>query len=299
MQTGVIYPQSELPTDPDTVRAYVGQVEELGYRHIAIYDHVLGADPAVHAGWKGPYDVDTTFHEPLVFYGFLAAITQLELVTGIVVAPQRQTALLAKQAAEVDVLSKGRFRLGIGVGWNPVEYEALGQNFSTRGQREEEQIGLLRRLWTERSVTHDGPFDRIVGAGLAPVPIQRPIPIWLGGMSPVAYRRMGRLADGWFPRVEPGPDLDAARAIIAAAAAEAGRDPAAIGMEPRVRWGAGSTDELSRKAQRWRDAGATHLSVDTMGSELRGLDAHLDALARAGDVLRLAGSAEAPGIVSP
>jgi probable F420-dependent oxidoreductase len=287
MQIGVIYPQTELPTDPDTVRGYVGRVEGLGYRHITIYDHVLGADPAVHAGWKGPYDVDTTFHEPLVFYGFLAAITQLELVTGIVVAPQRQTALLAKQAAEVDVLSGGRFRLGIGIGWNRVEYEGLGQDFSTRGEREEEQIGLLRRLWTERSVTHDGKFDRIVGAGLAPLPVQRPIPIWLGGVSPAAYRRMGRLADGWFPRVEPGPDLDAARAIIAAAAAQAGRDPAAIGMEPRVGWSAGGTDELIGNAGQWRDAGATHLSVDTMGSGLSGLDAHLDALARAGEALHL------------
>jgi probable F420-dependent oxidoreductase len=286
MQIGVVYPQTELPTDPDTVRAYVGHVEDLGYRHVAIYDHVLGADPAVHAGWKGAYDVDTTFHEPLVFYGFLAAITQLELVTSIVVAPQRQTALLAKQAAEVDLLSGGRFRLGMGVGWNPVEYEALGQSFSTRGQRQEEQIGLLRRLWTERSVTHDGRFDHITGAGLAPAPIQRPIPIWLGGASPVAYRRMGRLADGWFPRVEPGSDLDAARAIIAAAADEAGRDPAAIGMEPRVRWGAGGADELVGNAQRWRDAGATHLSVDTMGAGRRGLDDHLDALAMASEALR-------------
>jgi probable F420-dependent oxidoreductase len=286
MQIGVVYPQTELPTDPDTVRAYVGQVENLGYRHFAIYDHVLGADPAVHAGWEGAYDVDTTFHEPLVFYGFLAAITQLELVTSIVVAPQRQTALLAKQAAEVDVLSKGRLRLGIGVGWNRVEYEALGQDFSTRGQRQEEQIGLLRRLWTERSVTHDGKFDRVTGAGIAPLPTQRPIPIWLGGGSPAAYRRMGRLADGWFPRVEPGTDLDAARAIISGAAEEAGRDPAAVGMEPRVRWGAGGTDELIGNAERWRAAGATHLSVDTMGSGLRGLDAHLDVLARASEALQ-------------
>jgi probable F420-dependent oxidoreductase len=286
MQIGVVYPQTELPTDPDTVRAYARQVEELGYRHVAIYDHVLGADPAVHAGWKGAYDVDTTFHEPLVFYGFLAAISQLELVTSIVVAPQRQTALLAKQAAEVDILSEGRFRLGIGVGWNPVEYEGLGQDFSTRGQRQEEQIGLLRRLWTERSVTHDGKFDRITGAGLAPAPVQRPIPIWLGGASAAAYRRMGRLADGWFPRVDPGTDLDAARAIIGAAAEEAGRDPAAIGMEPRVRWGAGGADELVGNAQRWRDAGATHMSVDTMGAGRRGLDDHLDALARASEALR-------------
>jgi probable F420-dependent oxidoreductase len=289
MRVGVIYPQTELPTDPNTVRVYARTVEELGYEHVEIYDHVLGADPAVHTGWAGPYDVDTTFHEPLVFYGFLAAITQLELVTGIVIAPQRQTALLAKQAAEVDILSQGRFRLGIGAGWNAVEYEALGQDFSTRGKRQEEQIGLLRRLWTERSVTHDGTFDRITGAGLAPLPTQRPIPIWIGGMSPPAYRRMGRLADGWFPRVEPGPDLDAARAIIATAATEAGRDPTTIGMDGRVKQGAGGTDDLLRDAERWREAGATHVSVDTMGSGLPGLDAHLDALARAAEALHLAG----------
>jgi probable F420-dependent oxidoreductase len=289
VQIGVIYPQTELPTDPATVRAYVRTVEELGYRHVEIYDHVLGADPAVHAGWQGPYDVDTTFHEPLVFYGFLAAITQLELVTGIIIAPQRQTALLAKQAAEVDILSEGRLRLGIGVGWNPVEYEGRGQDFSTRGKRQEEQIGLLRRLWTERSITHEGTFDRIVGAGLAPLPVQRPIPIWLGGMSPPAYRRMGRLADGWFPRVEPGPGLDEARVIIATAAAEAGRDPAAIGMDARIKQGAAGTGELVRDAERWRDAGATHLSVDTMGAGLPGLDAHLDALAKAAEALQLAG----------
>jgi len=292
MQIGVIYPQTELPTDADTVRAYVRKVEELGYLHFEIYDHVLGADPAVHTGWQGAYDVDTTFHEPFVFYGFLAAITQLELVTGIIVAPQRQTALLAKQAAEVDILSQGRFRLGIGAGWNPVEYEALGQDFATRGKRQEEQIGLLRRLWTERSLTYEGMFDRIVGAGLAPLPIQRPIPIWLGGRSPAAYRRMGRLADGWFPRVEPGPDLDEARAIIATAAAGAGRDPAAIGMDARIKQGAAGTDDLVRDAERWRDAGATHVSVDTMGAGLPGLDAHLDALAKASAALQLTGSAE-------
>jgi probable F420-dependent oxidoreductase len=289
VQIGVIYPQTELPTDVDTVRAYARRVEELGYRHVEIYDHILGADPAVYTGWRGVYDVDTTFHEPLVFYGFLAAITKLELVTGIIVAPQRQTALLAKQAAEVDILSEGRLRLGLGAGWNTVEYEALGQDFSTRGRRLEEQIGLLRRLWTERSVTHEGTFDRIVGAGLAPLPIQQPIPIWLGGLSPAAYRRMGRLADGWFPRVEPGPDLDEALAVIATAAGEAGRDPTAIGMDGRVKQGAGGTDDLLRDSQQWRDAGATHLSVDTMGAGLPGLDAHLDALAKAGEALHLGG----------
>ena len=281
MQIGVVYPQTELPTDPETVRTYVRRVEELGYQHIEVYDHVLGADPAVHVGWKGPYDVDTTFHEPLVFFGFLAAITTLKLVTGIVIAPQRQTALLAKQAAEVDILTKGRLRLGIGVGWNSVEYDGLGQDFSTRGHRQEEQIDLLRRLWTERSVVHDGRFDSVNGAGLAPPPVQRPIPIWLGGRSPVAYRRIGRMADGWFPRVEPGPDLDAARDIIAAAAAEAGRDAATIGMDGRVNVGAGGGDAILRDAGRWRDAGATHASVNTMGVGLTTLEGHLDALSQA------------------
>ncbi len=285
MQIGVIYPQTELATDPNTVRAYARKVEELGYRHVEVYDHVLGADPAVHAGWTGPYDVDTTFHEPFVFFGFLAAVTQLELVTGIVIAPQRQTALLAKQAAEVDILSEGRLRLGVGAGWNEVEYEALGQDFSTRGKRMEEQIGLLRRLWTEHSVTHEGTFDTIVGAGLAPLPVQRPIPIWIGGLSPAALRRIGRVADGWFPRVDPGPELDKARAIIAAAATKAGRDPATIGMDGRLKQGAGGTDELVEHARRWREADATHVSVDTMGFGLSGLDAHLDALARASEAL--------------
>src|ERR1700691_3634865 len=169
MQIGVVFPQTELGGDVGAVRAYAQGVEQLGYAHLLAYDHVVGADPEIHKGWAGPYNIDTTFHEPFVLYGFMAAITSLELVTGIIIAPQRQTALLAKQAAEVDILTEGRFRLGIGVGWNSVEYEALGQNFKTRGRRQEEQIGLLRRLWTERSVSHEGEFDRVTGAGLAPL----------------------------------------------------------------------------------------------------------------------------------
>jgi len=206
MQIGVVYPQTELAPDPATIRAYVRGVEELGFLHILAYDHVLGADPASYPGWDGPYDVDTTFHEPFVMFGFLAAVTQLELVTGIIIAPQRQTALIAKQAAEVDILADGRFRLGIGIGWNHVEYESLGQDFHTRGRRQEEQIGLLRRLWTERTVDHSGEFDHIKGAGIAPLPVQRPIPIWMGGASQAAFRRIGRLADGWFPMTSPGSD---------------------------------------------------------------------------------------------
>ncbi len=283
MQIGAIYPQTELAPDPATVRTYVRGVEDLGYRHILAYDHVLGADPAVYPGWDGPYDIDTTFHEPFVFYGFLAAVTRLELVTGIIISPQRQTALVAKQAAEVDILAEGRFRLGIGVGWNAVEYEALGQDFGSRGRRQEEQIGLLRRLWTERSVDFDGRFDRIRGAGLAPLPVQRPIPIWMGGASPAAFRRIGRLADGWFPMTAPGERLDEARKHIAAGAEEAGRDADAIAMEGRIRAGA----EAPRHAGKWRDAGATHVTVDTMRSGLEGVPGHLRALEQTAQALGL------------
>lgn len=287
MQIGVVYPQTELSPDPGTVRAYVQQVEELGYRHVLAYDHVVGADPTVHRDWSGPYDIDTTFHEPFVLFGFMAAVTRLELVTGIIIAPQRQTVLLAKQAAEVDILAEGHFRLGVGIGWNTVEYEALGQDFATRGRREEEQIGLLRRLWTERSVTHEGRFDRVRGAGLAPLPSQRPIPIWLGGQSPAAYGRIGRLADGWFPQVAPGPKLDEARSLVSQAALDAGRDPAVLGMEGRITQGPGGTEDAVKHARRWEEAGASHVAVNTMGSGLDGLNAHVAALRAAAEALQL------------
>ncbi|HEY8045231.1 MAG TPA: LLM class F420-dependent oxidoreductase [Streptosporangiaceae bacterium] len=286
MRIGVVFPQTEIGPDAGAVRAYGQRVEELGFAHVMAYDHVVGADPAVHQGWSGPYDVRTTFHEPMVMFGFLAALTSLELVTGIIILPQRQTALVAKQAAEVDLLSGGRFRLGVGLGWNAVEYEALGQDFRTRGRRLEEQVTLMRRLWTEESVTHDGEFDRVTGAGLAPLPVQKPIPVWFGAQSERAYRRAGRLADGWFPQVSPGPELDQAREIVTAAAREAGRDPAQLGMEGRVSW-RGDAGQLAAQAQRWREAGATHLAVNTMGAGLARLDDHLGALEQAGEVLGL------------
>jgi probable F420-dependent oxidoreductase len=287
MQIGVVFPQTEIGADVGAVRAYGQRAEQLGFRHLLAYDHVLGADPAVHEGWSGPYDVETTFHEPLVLFGYLAAVTRLELVTGIIILPQRQTALVAKQAAEVDLLAEGRFRLGIGLGWNRVEYEALGKDFASRGRRADEQVDLLRRLWTERSVTFDGADEKVTGAGLAPLPVQRPIPVWFGAQSPAAYRRAGRLGDGWFPQVRPGPDLDAARAIVEQAAVEAGRDPAAIGMEGRVSW-TGDADKLVDHAGRWRKAGASHLSVNTMSTGLATVDQHLAALERTAEALGLA-----------
>jgi probable F420-dependent oxidoreductase len=284
----VVFPQTEIGPDRGAVRAYGERVEELGFTHILAYDHVLGADPAVHKPWTGPYDIDTTFHEPFVVFGYLAALTSLELVTGIIILPQRQTALVAKQATEVDLLTNGNFRLGIGLGWNAVEYEALGKNFTDRGRRLTEQVTLLRRLWTERSVTFAGEYETVTAAGLAPMPVQRPIPIWFGGQSGPAYVRIGRLADGWFPQVPPGDRLAEARAVVDQAALEAGRDPAMIGMEGRVSWTDADADRLIDHVGRWRDAGASHVSVNTMSAGLGGVDGHLTALALVAEALELA-----------
>jgi probable F420-dependent oxidoreductase len=285
VRIGVVFPQTELGGDVGAVRAYGEGVQELGFTHLLAYDHVVGADPDVHRGWRGPYDVSTTFHEPFVLFGYLAAVTSLELVTGIIILPQRQTVLAAKQTAEVDLLTDGHFRLGVGIGWNAVEYEALGKDFSNRGARLEEQVALLRRLWTERTVTHEGVHERVTGAGLAPLPVQRPIPVWFGAVAERALRRAGRLGDGWYPQVPPGPKLDEARAVVRGAAVDVGRDPDALGMEGRISWDEGDLDKLVRQAGRWRDADATHLSVNTMGAGLASVEDHLAALAKASEAL--------------
>jgi len=285
MRVGVVFPQTELGGDPGVLRTYGERVEELGFKHILAYDHVVGADPAVHTGWNGPYDVNTTFHEPFVMFGYLAAVTRsVEFVTGVVILPQRQTALVAKQAAEVDLLSNGQFRLGVGIGWNAVEYEALGEDFSNRGKRSVEQIDLLRRLWTEQSVTFDGAHHTVTGAGLAPVPVQRPIPVWIGTASEPGYRRAGRIADGWFPMMGPGSGLDYARGIVEAASVEAGRDPASIGMEGRASW-SGDDDAVAREIAAWAGAGASHVSINTMDAGLKTVDDHLAVLARVAETL--------------
>lgn len=278
MRVGVTYPQTELGGDPGAIRAYGQRVEELGYSHILAYDHVVGADPGVHTGWDRAYDVHTTFSEPLVMFGFLAAVTQtVELVTGVIILPQRQTVLVAKQAAEVDLLSGGRLRLGVGVGWNAVEFEALGEDFTNRGARSDEQITVLRRMWCEQSVSFDGQYHSITGAGIAPLPVQRPIPVWIGAASTPGYRRAGRVADGWFPLIEPGHELDYARAVVAQAALDAGRDPTAIGMEGRIIY-SGDLDAVAREVSAWNDAGATHVSISTMDAGLATVDDHLAVL---------------------
>ena len=285
MRIGVVFPQTEIGPDPGAVRAYAGAATDLGYTHLLAYDHVVGADPAVHQGWRGPYNVHSTFHEPMVLYGYLAALTPLELVTGVLVLAQRQTVLVAKQAAEVDLLSGGRLRLGIGIGWNAVEYEALGTDFTTRGARLGEQIELMRRLWTEESVTFAGKDHTVTGAGIAPPPVQRPIPVWIGASSPPALRRAGRLADGWFPQAQPGPKLDEAVRLVHQAAEQAGRDPATLGMEGRTDVNDRTMDTLADRAAAWRAAGATHLSLNTMGAGFATVDRHIEALAGAAGTL--------------
>lgn len=279
-----------MPSDPGAIRAYAEAAESFGFRHILAYDHVLGADRSVHEGWWAPYDHTTTFREPFVLFGYLAGVCSMELATGIVVLPQRQTALVAKQAADVDLLTGGRLRLGVGPGWNWVEYEALGMPFEDRAVRLEEQIHVLRRLWTEPVVTFVGARHRVTAAGIAPLPQQRPIPIWMGARHDSALRRAGRLADGWIPLVGPGPDLARGLDILRGAASEAGRDPAALGLEGRIDLISG-TEEAAAAAEDWRSFGATHLSVDTMNAGLNGVDKHIWALQEVAGALGLSEAA--------
>ena len=284
MDIGVIFPQTEIGGDLGAVPAYGQAASDLGYHHLAAYDHVLGADTAVHGDIGGPYDIHTTFHEPLVLFAYLAGITGLSFATSILIGPQRQTALLAKQVAELDLVCDGRFRLGLGIGWNAVEYEALGYDFATRGERLEEQVAVLRQLWTQESVTVDSRFHHITAAGLAPRPT-RAIPIWIGGFAPAALRRIGRVADGWFPQRLPGGALTEALETVAEGARQAGRDPASILLEGRVDYGSRDLDRISTHAERWRAAGASHLSVNTMAAGCASVDDHVAALAAIAEVL--------------
>jgi probable F420-dependent oxidoreductase len=246
-------------------------VEALGYDHILLYDHVLGADPNRPGGWSGPYTNAHPFHEPLVFLAWVAAQTErLGLMTGILILPQRQTALVAKQAAEVDLLSGGRLRLGVGIGWNPVEYEALGTDFHTRGRKIERQVELLRRLWSDDTVEVHDDFHTITRAGINPRPV-RQIPIWMGGSGERVLRRMARLADGWFPLSPPDEALSATVARLHDDLAANGRDPASFGIEGGVSIASPYADRQIARAQRWRDIGAQYLAVTTMGS---GLEPH-------------------------
>jgi probable F420-dependent oxidoreductase len=287
MQIGVVYPQTELGGDPTAVGRIGRAVEDLGFHHLLAYDHVLGA---VHAGrtprLTGPYTEHDPFHDPFVMFAYLAGITErIGFVTGILILPQRQTALVARQAADVDLLSGGRLRLGVGIGWSHVEYEALGQDFRTRGARQEEQIELLRRLFTEPVVDFSGRFDRVDRAALVPKPA-RPIPIWLGGSSEAAFDRAARLADG-FIGFGGGIDhtvstwkrmRDRVRGL--------GRSVEDFGGE-YVALPRGGMGDLMAEIDAWREVGGTHVSVVTMGRGLDSVDGHIDYLASVADALSL------------
>jgi probable F420-dependent oxidoreductase len=274
-----IFPQTEIGSDRAVIARFIHDVEAMGFDGLVAYDHVLGADPA-RANWSGPYTIDSTFHEVIVLFSFAAAITtRLELSTGVLILPQRQTALVAKQAAALDVLSGGRLRLGVGVGWNWVEFDALGMNFHDRGKRIEEQIALLRRLWTEPSVTFDGTWHHLDRAGLNPPPIRRPIPLWMGADSDVGIRRAARLADGFFAHFAPTDEGAAQAAAYWGWVKAAGREPKTVGLECRM--GARMTDdELSRAAERFRAMGATDLEMNTMRAGFTTPDEHLAAYRR-------------------
>ena len=286
MKLGAVFPQTEIGSDPGAIREYAQAAESMGYNHILAFDHVLGANAESRPGWSGAYRHTDAFHEPFVLFGYLAAVTSgVELVTGVIILPQRQTALVAKQTAAVDVLSRGRLRLGIGVGWNAVEYEALGENFHNRGRRSEEQIDLLRKLWTNDLITYEGRWHKITDAGLNPLPVQQPIPVWFGGAAPQTIRRVATIGDGWFPLFRP--DERGAELIrsMREQAAEAGRGPDDIGVESWVSIRDSSEDDWKRTAEAWRELGATHLSVNTMNAGLDSPQAHIKAIQRFKEVM--------------
>ena len=281
MQIGVVFPQTEIGSDPVAVRDYAQAAESLGYSHVLAYDHVVGADPDRPGGWRGPYTHRSLFHEPLVLFAYLGAITtRLEFVSGIIILPQRQAVLVAKQAAEVDVLTGGRLRLGVAIGWNAVEYEALNESFQNRGRRISEQIAVMRALWTQEVVDFQGRWHHIDHAGINPLPVQRPIPVWMGGMSEAVIKRTARIADGWFPQFRPG---DTARQTIErlySYVREAGRQPADVGIEGRVGIAGSTPEQWAQAVEEWRRLGATHLGVNTMAAGLASPGDHINALRR-------------------
>lgn len=275
MRIGAVLPHHEIGTDPGAITAYLQGLEAMGVTHLLAYDHVLGADPDRPGGWSGPYDKDVAFHEPLTFFGFAAGVTShIELVSAVLILPQRQTVLVAKQAAEVAVLSGGRLRLGVGVGWNPIEYQGLGEEFTTRGRRQGEQVELMRRLWTEDSVSFDGEFHTIDRASINPRPAA-PIPVWFGGAAPALLERCGRLGDGWIPLGEPNESNRSRLATVHRHREAAGRAAEPFAVQAWIHHRGGDPDRWRSDAEQWRDIGATHLAVLTHNAGPTDVEGHL------------------------
>ncbi len=282
VRIGAVFPQTEIGNDPNDIRSWTLGVRETGFRHILAYDHVLsGSQAAHHPKLAGRYDETKPFHEVFVLFGYIAALApELEAVTGVLVLPQRQTALVAKQAAEIDILNGGKTRLGVGIGWNDIEYQGLNEDFRNRAKRMEEQIDVLRTLWTDPIVTVEGTWHTIDNAGLAPLPVQRPIPIWIGANADVALRRAARIADGFYSNAR---DLDTAAHQMGVIQEELNlrdRDPQTFGIEARISIAGTTPDDWKREWEWWRQNGMTHLTVNTMGAGFTHVDQHLDALNR-------------------
>ena len=279
MKIGVIFPMTEYPIDPEAIKDFAQTVEDRGFHHLLTYDHVLGANPDREGGWHGPYTYKNSFEEPLTLFSYLAGVTRtLEFVTGIIILPQRQTALFAKQAATLDVLCQGRLRLGVGLGWNKVEYIGLNKNFHNRGERFEEQVHVLRELWTKELVTFTGKWHRILDAGLNPLPLQQPIPLWFGGHADPVLKRVAKMADGWLPLYRTAKDASDALSKLKSYLAEEGRTMDELGMEPFLRYEDGDPEEWRRIAEEWEKAGATHIAVNTMGQGFKTADEHISAI---------------------
>jgi probable F420-dependent oxidoreductase len=285
MQVGAVLSQGELGPDVSALRDYAQAVQDLGYDFLVTADHVVGADKADHPRLERVFSIDSYLREPLMLGAFLTGVApRLGYLTSVVILPQRQAVLVAKQAADLDVLSGGRFRLGVGIGWNTIEFEALGMRFENRARRFEEQIELMRRLWCERVVTFDGQYHKVSAAGLNPRPIQQPIPIWIGASSEAAVQRATRIADGYLPLrpLEGGwqATIDKVHGWLQAA----GRDPAAFGIEGRLDASQGTPEDWQKTVEMWRGFGASHLSVGTGGAG-SGPDAHIARLRQVREVL--------------
>ncbi|MGJ3240711.1 MAG: LLM class F420-dependent oxidoreductase [Anaerolineae bacterium] len=280
MKYGAIFPQYELSADVDNIRKFMLGVEAMGYDFVLAYDHVLGANPEREGGWNGPYTYETQFHEIFTLFSYASAITtELEFTTGILILPQRQTALVAKQAAQVDLFTGGRFRLGIGVGWNQVELEGLGEDFSTRGRRSAEQVEVLQLLWQNELVTYEGEFHKLDDVGINPLPIQRPIPIWFGGGADAVLKRMAHYGAGWMPGGMAMDQVQVRLEKLHGFLEEAERDPADFGIDPFIPLYRIDEAKQVEYLERWRSLGASHASVLTMHAGYTTVEEHLAALA--------------------
>ena len=275
MKIGAVLPHNEIGTDPGAMKAYAQGVEGLGMTHMLLYDHVLGADPNRPGGFKGPYDKDVKFHEPFTTFAFIAAVTEkVEMVTNILILPQRQTVLVAKQAAEVAILSNNRLRLGVGTGWNEVEYVGLNVPFKQKGARQEEQVKLLKLLWSEDSLDYTGEFHRIDLASINPRPSKQ-IPIWFGGGAPALLDRAARLGDGWMPLGGPSDNSKAAIETMKKAREAAGQSWDSFGIQAQAMYAGGTPERWAKHADKWRDLGATHMAIRTDSAGLESVDEHL------------------------